>query len=95
MPNTNQARDFMTGQLEAELSAMAWEIPGPPHSGIELIQSWYVPAHFGQRVVLVEIYHGGGFEVFPQVMVLDYTGTVEAIEGLSEAERLIARNTPS
>lgn len=64
--NDDLVQKFMIENLGAR--TLAWEIPGPKNTGVATIQCWNVPTTSGHsRLVLVENFDKGGFEIFPQI----------------------------
>lgn len=78
---TGRARRFMLDRLGA--MALCWERSGPRDTNVLCIQCWLLRNH---RLVLVEIFRDGGFEVFPQIMLGGSAETALAIQKLDQIE---------
>lgn len=82
----DRARSFMIDELNA--ITLAWEIPGPKDTSVQTIQCWNVPTEEGAtRLVIVEIYDDGGFDVFPQINVNTFSGTAKAVRMMETIEK--------
>lgn len=82
--SVDQVRSLMVETMGAR--QMAWDIPGPPHTGVERVQCWPVPDGDRVRLVLVEIYRGGGFDLFPQVLLPGARESLEVIRKMGDLE---------
>lgn len=84
---TDKARNHMIERLGAQ--TLSWEIDGPPDTLVKTLQCWSVPAGQRTRLVIVEVYEDGGFDVFPQILTNRLDADHEVLTAMARVEAQI------
>jgi len=81
-----RVREHLLHELKA--TVLCWALPGPEGSSVAWVQCWATQGmkEKQMRLVIVEIYQGGGFDVFPQILSNRKDQDARIIEAMRQAE---------